>query len=303
MTENVGRPINGLTVDVEDWIQSVYDVTAPLTDRFCRSTHRVLDLLAEHGVRGTFFVLGLAAEKAPALVGAIQRAGHEIQSHGYGHRAIHHLTAAQFREDITRGRQLLEDITGTAVIGYRAPRFSIDLRTLWALDLLADCGYEYDSSVVSVRTRRYGIAGAPRVPYRLRTPGGRELLELPVASYRLWGKIIPMGGGGYYRLFPYSVARQAICQINLSGWPATIYLHPYEFDPDELRELPVRIPRRLRIHQGIGRRGVPGKIGRLLSELPFGPLCEVIPSLSPGTYRIDGNPSIPRTITWRDVLA
>jgi polysaccharide deacetylase family protein (PEP-CTERM system associated) len=272
-------PLNGLTVDVEDWIQSVFDPSTPLTDCFVRNTYRVLEMLASHEVRGTFFVLGLAAEKSPDLVRAIHSAGHEVQSHGYGHRPVHTLTPRQFREDLKRSKALLEDLSGQAVVGYRAPAFSITLRNLWAFDCLVECGFTYDSSVFPVRTRRYGIAGVPRFPHRVRTPGGNTLLEIPVASYRCLGRTLPLGGG-YCRLFPYPVIRRAVSQISFAGHPAAIYLHPYEFNPTEIAELSDSIPPLLRVHQTLGRRGIPGKISRLLQEFRFGPLQDVIASLS-----------------------
>ena len=180
--------LNAISVDVEDWLQSTVDPELPLTDRFFTSTRRVLEAFAAHDVRGTFFVLGLAAEKAPDLVREIQQAGHEIQSHGYGHRLVHTLTPDEFREDLTRSKAILEDMTGQRITGYRAPAFTIDLRNLWALDVLVECGYEYDSSVFPLKTGRYGIDGAPWYPHRLKTPAGYELLELPVGSYRRFGK-------------------------------------------------------------------------------------------------------------------
>ena len=273
------RPINGLSVDVEDWIQSVLDPSLPLTNHFCDNTRRLLELFASQGVQATFFVLGLAAEKAPELVREIHQAGHEIQSHGYGHRRLHTLTAVQLRQDLTRSKELLEDITGQPVTGYRAPAFSIDMDNLWALDVLVESGYEYDSSVFPVRTRRYGVAGAPRIPHRLRTPAGYEIVEVPVASYRLLGRTIPIGGGGYFRLFPYWMIRGCVRQFNEQSEPATIYCHPYECNRAELGQLPQPIPWRLRLHQSIGRRRFLAKMRRLLSEFRFGCVRDVLASI------------------------
>ena len=273
------QSINAISVDVEDWLQSTVDPNLPLTDRFFASTHRVLEAFAAHDVRGTFFVLGLAAEKAPNLVREIQQAGHEVQSHGYGHRLVHTLTPGQFREDLSRSKKLLEDITGQPIVGYRAPAFTITLRNLWALDALVECGYEYDSSVFPLETGRYGIDGAPWYPHRLRTPAGYELLELPVASYRLLGRTFPAGGGGYVRLLPYAVIRRAVRQINRAGHSVVIYMHPYEYDPIEFRELGHPISFKQRLHQGLGRRGFPRKIDRLLAEFSFGSIRRIIDSL------------------------
>ena len=160
-------PLNAISVDVEDWIQSTLDADLPLTERFRHSTEKVLAAFAARGVRGTFFVLGLAAEKAPDLVQRILAAGHEIQSHGYGHRLVHTLTPAAFRADLDRSKKQLEDMTGRCISGYRAPAFTIGLGNLWALDALVECGFTYDSSVFPLRTSRYGIDGAPAHPQPL----------------------------------------------------------------------------------------------------------------------------------------
>ncbi len=272
-------PLNAISVDVEDWLQSTIDPTLPLTDRFPHSTRAVLEAFGAHGVKGTFFILGLAAEKAPDLVREIQQAGHEIQSHGYGHRLVHTITPEEFREDLRRSKKLLEDITGQPITGYRAPAFTITLRNLWALDALVECGYTYDSSIFPLKTSRYGIEGAPWFPHRLKTPGGGELLELPVASCRWARRRIPIGGGGYFRLFPYAVLRRGFRQINRAGHPLVIYMHPYEYDPIEFKELGYPVPWKQRFHQGLGRRRFPRIIDRMLSDFPFGSMQEVIDSL------------------------
>ena len=268
--------INALTVDVEDWVQSVLDHHLPLTERFVANTDRILELLAAHDVRATFFVLGLAAQKSPELVRRIHRAGHEVQSHGFGHRPVHTQTRAQFRDDVLRSKTLLEDIIGQCVTGYRAPAFSITRRNLWALDTLAECGFTYDSSIFPLGLRRYGIRGAPTWPHRLRTPNGRELIEIPVATWRVLGRRLPLGGGGYFRLFPYAAIRSAVRQLNRHENPATIYFHPYELNATELSELPNDIPIKLRLHQGMGRRGFSGKIDCLLSDFQFGTIQEML---------------------------
>ncbi|MCH7632988.1 MAG: DUF3473 domain-containing protein, partial [Planctomycetes bacterium] len=268
--------INALTVDVEDWVQSVLDHDLPLTERFIANTDRILELLDTHDVRATFFILGLAAQKSPELVRRIHSLGHEVQSHGFDHRPVHTQTSAQFRDDVLRSKTLLEDIIGQRVTGYRAPAFSITRRNLWALDTLAECGFTYDSSIFPLAMRRYGIRGAPTWPHRLRTPNGRELIEIPVATWRVLGRRLPLGGGGYFRLFPYAAIRAAVRQLNRHENPATIYCHPYELNATELSELPNDIPIKLRLHQGMGRRGFSGKIDRLLSDFQFGSIQEML---------------------------
>ncbi len=295
MTGN-SSTLNGLTVDVEDWIQSVFDPAAPLTDHFRRNTQCVLDALARRGVRATFFVLGLAARKAPDLVRTIHDAGHEVQSHGYGHCPLFSLTPRQFRDDLQASKTLLEDILGHAVIGYRAPAFSITSTNLWALDVLGECGFTYDSSIVPCKTRRYGIEGAPRFPHRVRTSQGYSLLEIPVATYRVGGRTLPLGGGGYFRLYPYPLIRRTLAQINREGSPGTVYFHPYEFNPTEMAELPCRIPIRLGIHQNLGRRSIPGKLNRLLGDFRLGPLREVIPSMASVPTYAYGDSRVPMAV-------
>jgi len=263
------RTSNILTIDVEDWIQSVFDVDAPLTDHFVANTHMVLEHLATRGVHATFFVLGLAAEKAPQLVREIQAAGHEIQSHGYGHRLVTTQTPAQFKSDVSRSMRVLEDITGGAIVGYRAPAFSIGADNLWALDVLADCGMQFDASLCPVRTPRYGLPGIPRVPHRLRTPTGYSLMEFPTATRRFAGRVLPAGGGGYARLWPYALLRGTVEQLNRADAPAVLYMHPYEYNPGELSDLPVSIPWRTRLHQTLGRRKLRARMDRLLTEFRF----------------------------------
>ncbi len=274
------RPLNAITIDVEDWLQSTVDATLPLTDHFYANTHKVLEALAARQTRGTFFVLGLAAEQAPKLVREIQAAGHEVQSHGYGHRLVHELTPAQFRADLERAKKLLEDLTGREISGYRAPAFSITEVNLWALDVLVETGHRYDSSIFPLRTRRYGIDGAPYYPHRLKTPAGYELLELPVASWRVLGRRIPVGGGGYFRLLPYVVLRRGVRQLNAEGRSATIYMHPYEYSPSEIDTLSYPIPWKTRLHQGLWRTRFPGRVDRMLREFRFGTASAVLAAAS-----------------------
>jgi polysaccharide deacetylase family protein (PEP-CTERM system associated) len=279
VTRSDSGPLNSMSVDVEDWLQSTIDPNLPLTDRFFRSTQAVLEAFAKRSVKATFFVLGLAAERAPSLVREIASAGHEVQSHGHGHRLVTSMTPEEFRQDLDRSKKHLEDLTGTEVFGYRAPAFSIGPSNLWALDTLVECGFRYDSSVFPVRTRRYGFNSVPRVPHLARTPGGNTLLELPVSSYAAAGRRVPVGGGGYFRLFPYPLLRRGVMQLNAVGEPAIIYMHPYEYDPIEFDELGYRVGWIQRLHQGLGRRGFPGKVDRMLLEFRFGTMKEVASKL------------------------
>jgi polysaccharide deacetylase family protein (PEP-CTERM system associated) len=277
--------LHGISVDVEDWYQSTIDAGAPLTDRFRRSTQRVLEAFAAHAVKGTFFVLGLAAEKAPEVVRDIAAAGHEVQSHGYGHVEVFKLTEQTFREDLRRAKAMLEDLAGTEVYGFRAPSFSIDERTPWAFDVLAETGHRYDSSIFPIKMGRYGVAGYPPEPRVVRTPGGRRIVEAPIACFDWLGKRRPVGGGGYFRLWPYGVIRKAFRQLDRVGRPGVVYFHPYEYDPAEMASFRGRVSLAMRLHQGLGRRGFARKVNRLMSDFRIGPLRDVLADLLPQVER------------------
>ena len=215
------------------------------------STQWLLELLERREIKATFFVLGHLARDYPSLVRSIHRAGHEIASHGWGHQRLHGLTPATFREDVRSSKHALEDLTGQEVLGYRAPTFSIVRRTAWAIDVLAELGFLYDSSIYPVRHDRYGVPDAPRSPYVVEGPSN-SLLEIPPLTWRLPGVNLPTAGGGYFRLFPPFVMECAIRQAQRSSpHPATmLYFHPWEFDPDQPR-LPLRRLSRFRTYVGI----------------------------------------------------
>ena len=277
--------LHGISVDVEDWYQSTIDAAAPLSERFRASTHRVLDAFAAHGVKGTFFVLGLAAEKAPEVVRDIAAAGHEVQSHGYGHVEVFKTAEQEFREDLRRAKALIQDITGTEVYGYRAPCFSIDERTPWAFDVLAETGHRYDSSVFPIKMARYGMDGYPPEPRMVETPRGRRIVEAPIACFDWLGKRRPVGGGGYFRLWPYWVIRKAFRQLDRAGRPGIVYFHPYEYDPAEMAAYREKVTLKMRLHQGLGRKGFAAKVNRLMDDFRVGPLREVLADLLP---QVDG---------------
>jgi polysaccharide deacetylase family protein (PEP-CTERM system associated) len=222
-------------------------------DRLGPSTHWLLDQLAAAGVRATFFVVGQIARHDPGLVRAIARAGHEVASHSWDHQRLHRLDPASFRQDVRRSKDALEQVTGQSVLGYRAPTFSVVRQTAWALDVLAEEGMLYDSSVYPVRHDRYGVPDAPRSPFLAR--GRRHaLLEIPPVSLRVLGVNTPMGGGGYFRLFPLFLTRWAVRQTLAATSPpvAMLYFHPWEFDVEQ-RRLPLRRLARFRTYVGIGQ--------------------------------------------------
>jgi polysaccharide deacetylase family protein (PEP-CTERM system associated) len=232
---------NALSVDVEDWFQvGAFEAVIDRKDwdslecRVERNTDAVMALFDEAGVKATFFTLGWVAERYPALIRRIVSAGHEIASHGYGHHRVFTFTPEQFAADLLRSRKLIEDAAGVAVTGYRAPSFSIDQRTPWAHEILAEQGYTYSSSVAPVKHDHYGWAEAPRFAFR--PLAGSDFLEIPVTTAEFGSKRLAAGGGGFFRLLPYAFSRWAIRQVNNDEQrPAVIYFHPWEIDPDQPR--------------------------------------------------------------------
>lgn len=274
--------INAFTVDVEDYFHPS-EVGANITpDRWSSLPSRVeigtsflLDLLASHKVRGTFFVLGWVAAHKPALVRRIAEAGHEVACHSYEHRLVYELSPAEFKADTMAAVRAIKDACGVTPRAYRAPSFSITQKSLWALDILAECGFTHDSSICPIVHDRYGIPGSPRHAYLIETASG-PLVEVPVATVRLSStRIAPVGGGGYLRLFPYRYTAAGLRRVNnQEAKPACVYVHPWEVDPSQPRLAHGRIAR-LRTYMGL--RTVGNKLDRLLQEFKFSPLRDVHP--------------------------
>ncbi len=233
---------NALTIDVEDYYMvSAFADRIPFEEwpryesRVEMNTERILDLLAKQNVKATFFILGWIAEQSPKLVKDIHSAGHEVACHGYNHRLIYRITPEQFREDVRRAKGILEDITGNPIIGYRAASYSVIKETLWALDILIEEGFLYDSSIFPIYHDRYGLPGADRFPHVIKRGSGR-IKEFPPTTYQLFGQNIPVAGGGYLRLFPLPVIKTAIRRINEKEKQAVImYIHPWEIDVNQPR--------------------------------------------------------------------
>jgi polysaccharide deacetylase family protein (PEP-CTERM system associated) len=231
-----------MSVDVEDYFHvSVFDGIVPrsqwdqMESRVCANTVRLLDIFDEFEVKSTFFVLGWVAEKFPSLVRTIAQRGHEVASHGYAHRLVYDQTRASFRDDVRRAKALLEDAGGRQVQGYRAPSYSITPRSLWAIDVLIEEGYQYDSSIFPIRHDRYGIPVSDRRPYRIERNVG-TLIEVPGSTTRLGPLNLPVAGGGYFRILPYWWTRWGIDRVNrVEQRPVAFYLHPWEIDPDQPR--------------------------------------------------------------------
>ncbi len=278
---------NILTIDVEDWRQSSIDVLEKKgwkaggrprpSPRVVENTLRLLDLLAEFDARATCFILGSVAEAYPSLVRRIAEAGHEAATHGYGHELVYNLDRERFRSDLSRSKELIEDILGREVRAYRAPYFSITPSSAWALDVLRDCGITFDSSMFPIRRGLYGFPSCPRFPHSLGLANGGSLFELPVSTFRVLGQNIPFGGGGYFRLAPYGAVKKAVESINGTEQAAVFYLHPYELDTRELH-MPMPAENRrvalFRWSQRLNREKTEPKLRRLLSDFAWTSIAE-----------------------------
>jgi polysaccharide deacetylase family protein (PEP-CTERM system associated) len=234
---------DGLSIDVEDYFHVEAfaerirrDKWATFTPRVHDNCDRILRLLQQHGWAATFFVLGWVAERDPALVREIAQAGHEIACHSYSHRPVSTLRPEEFREDLRRARDSIEKAVGSRIIGYRAPTFSIVRRSIWAIEILAEEGFHYDSSVFPIRHDLYGFPEFPRFAQRIELPSGREIFEFPMSTIRLGGMNFPFGGGGYLRLLPMVYTLWAIERLHRKEkQPFVLYLHPWELDPNQPR--------------------------------------------------------------------
>ena len=273
--------INALTVDVEDYyqVQAFADVIRP-TDwhryppRVENNTYRLLEIFQRRGVRATFFILGWVAERCPDLVRDIFKAGHEIGSHGYSHQRIDRDNEKIFREDIQRAKSILEEQLSIGIRCYRAPSYSITAKTLWALDVLADLGFDRDSSIFPVHHDTYGIPDAPRFPHYRALRDGRRILEFPPSTLSSFGVNLPVAGGGYFRLFPYRLTAWAIHRINKNeAQPAMVYLHPWEIDPEQPR-IAASWRSRFRHYQNL--QSTEKKLLRLLDDFSWAPMSEVL---------------------------
>ncbi len=255
------------TADIEDWQQSVYDFDRAVSNRVLRNTSRLLDILDAHKVTGTFFVQGMVAEKFPQLVKAIAQAGHELACHSHTHRMIYNLTEAQFRTEMQRSVGLLEDISGAKVIGFRAPTFSVRDDILdWYCDALREQGIVYDSSIMIATVRScYGFSDDGI----LQRIAERGLDSYPMSVSQVFGKNLPVMGGGYFRIYPYWLSRWLARGLNHDT--SIFYMHPYEIDTHEYREVSqlVDIAPKMAVHQFARRGSVEAKLHKLLRDYPF----------------------------------
>lgn len=254
------------SIDRSSWDQMEYRAEA--------STRRLLDLFEESNIHATFFVLGWVARRSPDLVREIARRGHEVASHGMSHKLVYNQTPEEFSSETYESKALLEDIIGARVLGYRASTYSITRRSLWALDILHEAGFEYDSSIFPIRHDMYGIPDAPQVPSRIATPKGASIVEFPMSTAPMFGTRIPVSGGGYFRLLPYWLTRSGLAKLNGElNRPFIFYLHPWEVDPEQPR---VRTSWKSRLRHYTNLSRCEARLRRLIGEFRFGRVRDVL---------------------------
>jgi polysaccharide deacetylase family protein (PEP-CTERM system associated) len=278
LSHNMANDIlNYMTIDVEDYyhVSAFEHVIGPgkwdsYNSRILENTAVILDLLDRQNVHATFFVLGWIAEKFPRLLKEIYNRGHEIGCHSYFHRLIYKLSPEEFKEDTRKAKDVLEQITGSPVMGYRAPSYSVTKNTLWALDILEELGFRYDSSIFPIIHDRYGIAGFPRFMYKF---PDRSIIEYPLTTFLLFGVNLPVSGGGYFRLFPYFFTRMFLKKINRNEkQPFVFYLHPWEIDPDQPVIKGSGVMSRFRHYNNLKK--TTGRFERLLKDFKFRPIID-----------------------------
>lgn len=280
--------LNALSIDVEDYFQvTAFERIVKRSEwggyplRVDANTRRILDILDEQCCKGTFFVLGWVAERLPDLVREIQRRGHEIACHGYGHELVYRTGAGKFRADIRKAKAILEDIIGEPISGYRAPSYSITAESMWALDILSEEGFVYDSSIFPIHHDIYGVPDAPRFPHIIHTQSG-DIIEFPLTTFPLNfpGRVyrLPIAGGGYLRLLPAPLLRKGIEKINQQEQqPTVLYFHPWEIDPDQPR---ISAGFRSRLRHYLNLHRTEKKVAYLLKSLRFGTMIDVLTGLN-----------------------
>ncbi len=271
--------VNAMTVDVEDYFhvsafepyiaRNTWDT---LPCRVERNTDRILELFANHGVNATFFTLGWVAERYPALIRRIVEAGHELGCHGLSHIRVTEQSPEEFSEDVRCSKDLLENIAGQAVQGYRAASYSIGAKNLWAFPILESLGFRYSSSIYPVRHDLYGMPEAPRFAFR--PTGANGILEFPVTTLRFGDRNYPCGGGGYFRLLPYRLSHWAMSRVNrMDGQSCIFYFHPWEIDPDQPRQPGINLKTRFRHYLNLSR--MEARIARLLGDFRWDTMANV----------------------------
>lgn len=266
--------INALSIDVEDWYQTaVFDLKVEQWDdhksRVYCNTERIIEILSAYNVKATFFIVGWIAQRYPEVVKLISDRGHEIAAHGYYHKLVYRQSREEFKEDLIKTIVAIEKIYNKKIIGYRAPAWSIDERTLWALDMLKEQGIKYDSSIMIFKTYLYGYPSGPRYPEYIRD----NMMEFPASTIRLLRKNIPFSGGFYLRLLPYSIIKHWLKKLNRNGKPGLVYIHPWEID-SQRQKYPLGM--KDRFIQYYNCKTVEKKLVRLIKDFQFAPICEVL---------------------------
>ena len=274
---------NALTVDVEDYFQvSAFAGNINQKDwdshplRVENNTHKLLDMFDEYQIKATFFILGWVAERHTELVHEIAKRGHEVACHGYSHQLVYNQSAEVFQEETVRAKNILEDIIQQPVRGYRAASYSITEKSKWALDILAESGFIYDSSIFPVRHDRYGMPDTPEHPYRLETPAGHSIIEFPLSTAKIINYRLPIAGGGYFRLYPYWLSKMGLQQINRQHKPFIFYLHPWEIDPEQPR-IDASWFSRFRHYNNLDK--CEARLRNLMTDFQFGTTWEVLNTL------------------------
>ena len=276
-----------LSIDVEDYFQVeafARDVAREDWDRWpsrvVDNTKRCLDLCDEVGAKATYFTLGWVANKFPGLVREIHQRGHELACHSFWHRRVYTLTPEQFREDVRQAKDIIEQTSGAKVEGYRAPSWSITAKSLWALEVLAEEGFTYDSSIFPIHHDLYGIPGANRFPYRLQTANGGSLTEFPPVTVKIFGATLPAAGGGYLRILPLWFNQWALQRLAHSGSrTAVVYFHPWELDPEQ-PVITTRLKSRLRHYTNLNR--MEARLRKILQTDRYQPFRDIL-----ATFRVE----------------
>lgn len=275
---------HAMTVDVEDYfhVAAFAKVINPKEwdtwpSRVEANTHKLLQLFDDANIKITFFILGWVAERHPELVRCIQKQGHEIASHGYSHQLIYRQDPGVFREETYKSKQILENLTQSTIAGYRAASYSITRNSLWALDILAELGFTWDSSIFPTRHDNYGIPNSPEEPYRIKTTQGSTLIEFPLTTAKVLGQSIPAAGGGYFRQYPYMLSRWLFERASLhQSKPQIFYLHPWEIDPEQPRVPNASWFSNFRHYTNL-KRCLP-RLERMISDFPFGTMSQSLGS-------------------------
>ncbi|WP_320826514.1 XrtA system polysaccharide deacetylase [Reinekea sp.] len=281
------KTLHAMTIDVEDYfhVAALCKVVRPdqwhqQPSRVVNNTHTILQLFADKKIRATFFVLGWVAERYPELVKEISALGHEVASHGYSHQLIYNQTPELFRAETLRAKQILENLSQAPILGYRAASYSITLRSLWALDVLTELGFTWDSSIFPVYHDNYGMPNTPNEPYRIQTRNGLMLTEFPLTAAKVAGMNIPAAGGGYFRQFPYPLFRLLFRRASQGNRvPKVFYLHPWEIDPDQPRFSEASWLSRFRHYTNLEK--CEARLKRFIDDFAFSTLSDSLHSYNP----------------------